>query len=633
MMKAMPTERSTSQLRAAARPIILGLAAGAVIFGASIVASAAVQAEPAREGLSSLLSAYTITFLLVIVLIGLFVYKRVRSKRANAPADGRNRARVDRAEAGTSAVHQAVESASSDRRPANERRKVSDRRLEPEPARQVGDRRPASDRRKPFDRRFQLEGAQYWEKPAEPAAAVYGAYRIDQEVGQLALGKPHRTEVIASRTPEDRRAIEASLIKALESTDASEDARQRLLQALEEYGFVARQNAIVLMGHDAWERSSAARVLGQIKSQTSLPFLIEALHDGDSVVRNQAVASLGSLKIPAAIGALLDIARRHPDIPAALLSETLSSCSVDTLSFLDTPDLGAAFAHDDGAGEPADLESGAFDLLSGSDDQAVTQAIAQLEGADEQTRTSIAQQLALHRLQVSVSALTSLVLEDPEPGVRSAALASLGSIDHESAFAAILIGLSDESRIVRAAAARTLTSVHFDRADAYVRVMETADFETLRRVARACVNTGIVAQATDRLASEDRRQAYEAFSLFSLLARAHETQPIINVIASHVDDEVRLTAIRVLNIAGQNSVLPKLRDLAAHENMPESVRTAILETLYKLEQDQPSFEPEPPSLGADPPVLGLEPDSLEHDQAVLEVGASDNEPVFLHNSP
>jgi PBS lyase HEAT-like repeat. len=53
-------------------------------------------------------------------------------------------------------------------------------------------------------------------------------------------------------------------------------------QALEEYGFVARQSATLLMGRDAWERSSAARTLGQMKSPASLPFLIEALHDADS---------------------------------------------------------------------------------------------------------------------------------------------------------------------------------------------------------------------------------------------------------------------------------------------------------------------------------------------------------------
>jgi hypothetical protein len=77
----------------------------------------------------------------------------------------------------------------------------------------------------------------------------------------------------------------------------------------------------------------------------------------------RANASLGALKMPAAIGARLDIARRHPDIPSALLSETFSSCSVDTLSFLDTPDLGAALSLDDAAGESADSPSDLFDLL------------------------------------------------------------------------------------------------------------------------------------------------------------------------------------------------------------------------------------------------------------------------------
>src|SRR5207247_1107278 len=105
--------------------------------------------------------------------------------------------------------------------------------------------------------------------------SAYGAYRIDQEVGKLIMGKPHRMDVMASRVPDDRRAIEASLIKALESPDNGDDGRRRALQALEEYGFVARQSASLLLGRDAWERSSAARTLAQVGSETSLPFLIE----------------------------------------------------------------------------------------------------------------------------------------------------------------------------------------------------------------------------------------------------------------------------------------------------------------------------------------------------------------------
>ena len=365
---------------------------------------------------------------------------------------------------------------------------------------------------------------------------------------------------------------------------------------------------MLLLGRDAWERSSAARSLGQIGSQSSLSFLIEALHDADSVVRNQAIASLGALKMPAAIGALLDIARRHPDIPASLLSETLSACSVENLGYLDSPSAEPALLGDGSSGADApELESFVDfeDLPAGDEDQELGKVLAQLEGSDEHGRTQFVQQLGSHHAQRSVSALSSLALNDPDAAVRSAAVMSLGAIDHESVFAPVLVALSDDSREVRAAAARTLTSFDFDRADAYVRVTETADAETLRTVAQACIKTGIVAQAVDRLASEDRHQAYEAFSLFSLLARAGETQPILDAIQNHKDDEVRLCAVRVLNVAASPDLAPKLRELVAGEGIPESVRTAMLEVLYKLDQEQPVFD----------------------------LTASDNDAVTLHNSP
>jgi len=444
------------------------------------------------------------------------------------------------------------------------------------------------------ERRARVEAVQQLENP-QPAseASVYGAYRIDQEVGKLVLGKPHRMDVMASRATDDRRAIEASLVKALDGFDATEESRGRVRRALEEYGFVAHQSATLLLGRDAWERSFAARILGQICSKTSLPFLIEAVHDGDSVVRNQAIASLGELKMPSAIGALLDIARRHPDIPASLLSETLSACSVESLGYLDSPSSEPGMIGDGRSG--ADLRDLQMfksfeDLPAGQEDQALTEILTKLENGDEQGRAQAVQQLGFHAAQRSVLALSSLALNDSHSSVRAAAVSSLGAIDHESVFAPVLIALADESREVRAAAARTLTSLHFDRADAYLRVMESTDAQTMRAVAQACITTGIVGQTVDRLASEDRRQAYEAFSLFSLLARAGETQPILDAIRNHRDDEVRLCAVRVLNVAALPELAPKVRELVAAEDIPENVRTAVLEVLYKLDQEQPIFD-------------------------------------------
>jgi HEAT repeat protein len=115
--------------------------------------------------------------------------------------------------------------------------------------------------------------------------------------------------------------------------------------------------------------------------------------------------------------------------------------------------------------------------------------------------------------------------------------------------------------------------------------MESGDVEILQAAARACIQTGIVAQTVDRLASEDRRQAYEAFSLFSLLAKANETEPILDLIQNHGDDEVRLRAVRALSATSQPEVAAKLRELVASDGLPETLRTAILELLHKLDQE------------------------------------------------
>jgi HEAT repeat protein len=573
----MRTENSTPR---PSRAAILFPAAGLLILAQSLTVHAAIQEATDDSWTSAIFSTYGITVLLVLVLGGLFVYKQIQKRREArefAEVEPRKRwSQPDEFEFDTPAPMAASAG-------ANERRSPS------------GEPMPAP------------------ERIAEPAIPAFGAYRVDQEVGKLVLGKAHRSDVMSSRAPDDRRAIEASLIKALGADDVSIDSYRRVQQALEEYGFVARQSATLLMGRDAWERSSAARTLGQMKSPASLPFLIEALHDGDSVVRNQAISSLAQLKMPAAIGALLDIARRHSDIPATLLSDTLSACSVETLSFLDAPASEPAFMSNDRSAVSDSYERFVSfeELPPGDDDQELATALASLEGAEEAARISVAQELALHSVQAAVTALTAMVIDDAEPSVRAAAVSSLGSIDHETVFGPVLIGLGDESRIVRAAAARTMTSLHFDRADAYVRLMETADADLLKKVAQACVATGIVAQAVDRLASEDRRQAYEAFSLFSLLARAQETAPIVDAIENHRDEEVRLCAVRVLNMAGQTGVVPKLRELAARDSLSENVRTAVLEALYKLDQDQPQVD------------LNVAED----------LNLSDNQPVFLHNSP
>jgi HEAT repeat protein len=425
---------------------------------------------------------------------------------------------------------------------------------------------------------------------AHVPTVIFGAYQIDQEVEKLIAGQPHSIEVLASRATDDRRAIEASLLKALHSNSLGQAERERARLALEEYGFVARHSAAVLLAPDAYERSSAARALGEMRSRASLPFLLEALYDGEQLVCTEAVKSLGALALPSAIGALLDTARRHPELPPALLGRALSACSVDCLEL--QPNAGgdlfamhAAPAIDPFTGEIRGLEPvGSVEQLpEWMEDETLADALERLASADVEARVAAAQQLAQFQVQRSVEALTSLAANDRDSAVRAAAVTSLGNIGHESVFPSVLISMADEAREVRAAAARALSRLSFDRADAYVRVLETADAETLRHLASACVGAGLANQALSRLASDDRRQAYEAFSLLSLVARGGQSDLILKVVEEHRDLNVRLAASRLLGLLGDAQLDASLRRIALGANAPEKLRTAILEAIYRGE--------------------------------------------------
>jgi HEAT repeat protein len=457
---------------------------------------------------------------------------------------------------------------------------------------------------------------------------LFGAYRIDQEVGKLILGQPHRMDVLASRASDDRRAIETSLTKGVNATDLDESARSRARGALEEYGFVARQCASLLLAPDPFERTSAARSLGAIKSETALPFLLESLYDSESIVRNQAVLSIGELKLPSAIGALLDIARTHPDVPSGLLSRTLSACSVEGLDFFDAmpiePSQLGTGDHQSIIEQITQLEPSSFveELPEHSDDEQLNRALSLLGSVDLQERAEALKTLAQFRVRSSVEAITRLARFESEPNLRAVAIFSLGAIDHESVFAAILIGMADESREVRAAAARALNRLSFDRADAYVRVIETSDEETITNVAKACIQAGIVSQNVDRLASSDYRQTYETFSLICLLAKANMSDPILNAIVEHPNMDVRLKVVHLLAATGQPGIFEHLRQLAVRDGVREEVKTALLEAMYNLDQKAKREEKET--------VEASEADSEPHFETPgSEASDLDHEPGFV----
>ena len=67
----------------------------------------------------------------------------------------------------------------------------------------------------------------------------------------------------------------------------------------------------------------------------------------------------------------------------------------------------------------------------------------------------------------------------------------------------------------------------------------------------------------------------------------NETGPILDAITNHKDYNVRLAAVRLLGLSGQPEVVQQLRHLAVKDGLPEKLRTALLEVVYKIDQSLP----------------------------------------------
>src|SRR2546423_12128941 len=113
------------------------------------------------------------------------------------------------------------------------------------------------------------------------------------------------------------------------------------------------------------------------------------------MARTRPVTATGALKFPSAIGALLDMARRSPDMPANLISRALSACSVESLDFMDVhPSHGYLLnSGDEGfTGEITSLEPATkFEALpEWLEDESLAEALERLARADVEARVAAA---------------------------------------------------------------------------------------------------------------------------------------------------------------------------------------------------------------------------------------------------
>ncbi len=226
-----------------------------------------------------------------------------------------------------------------------------------------------------------------------------------------------------------------------------------------------------------------------------------------------------------------------------------------------------------------------FVPLSLSNDEALMSAIEQVHEEyeeDEEVRDLSLRILAAFRTRNSIDALSQIALYDLSSNLRSKAVGVLADFDHESAFEPILLACADPTREVRAAAARGLFRLSFDRADAWTRFAETNDEFKMRSTARAAIEADLVKRSFARLVHSDFRSAYEAFALVVLLLKSGETGGVFEALESHQDINVRKAILHIIRITKEPNALEGLYSLLESKSLPEDLQKEVDEILEEI---------------------------------------------------
>lgn len=226
-----------------------------------------------------------------------------------------------------------------------------------------------------------------------------------------------------------------------------------------------------------------------------------------------------------------------------------------------------------------------FEQLPISNDEALMSAIEQAQDEyeeDEEVRDLALRILTAFKTRNSVESLSQIALYDLSSNLRSKAVTTLTEFDHESCFEPILLACADPTREVRAAAARGLFRLSFDRADAWTRIAESGDEFKMRQAARAAIEADLVKRSFDRLAHTDKNAAYEAVTLISLLLRAGETREIFDTLKTHQVLNVRKAILQIIKISKEPNALEGLYTLLEKNSLPAEFHKEIDETIKEI---------------------------------------------------
>jgi hypothetical protein len=223
--------------------------------------------------------------------------------------------------------------------------------------------------------------------------------------------------------------------------------------------------------------------------------------------------------------------------------------------------------------------------LSYSRDESLLGAIEQIQDEfeeDEKVRELAVRIAAMFKNRNSVEALGQVALYDLSATLRVKALIALSEFNHESVFETILLACADPTREVRAAAARALTRVSFNRADAWTRIASLKDHWHLKQAADATIESGFVQRSFERLVHNDYKQVYEAFALMNLLVKADKIELILDRLENSKSMDVKIAILHVLKVSEATTALPYLYSVYSRKDLPEDFIEALDLVIHRL---------------------------------------------------
>ncbi len=226
-----------------------------------------------------------------------------------------------------------------------------------------------------------------------------------------------------------------------------------------------------------------------------------------------------------------------------------------------------------------------YEPLPFSEEPALLSAIEQVREEfeeDEEIRALAVRILAAFKTSNSVEALSQVALYDLSSNQRSVAVTTLSEFDHESVFETILLACADPTREVRASAARALFHLTFDRAEAWARMANLKQKGRMVQMARAAIEADLVERSFERLVHRDRKYAYEAFALVTLLIRAGETEVVTEFLQKTTESSVRKAILHTIKISKNKHAIGGLKALLSKKNLTPELQEDVDKTIEEM---------------------------------------------------